>query len=469
MQHTVCSGMQMVNVTLHVKKYQVGFSGRFGIWNMVYPKALTDQICFKLPTCPCSRPVQVPPSQGFFHAEVLPLEGKNAIDMRAWCRGLLTLEQKVSEMEDEIGDGEVKSDLLADLKRGVRCVESLLQALEEQCPRQDEVPSQVSSVEEAACVAMSSVWNGLQRMQHLCICKSLLTLAEGKLHQEGYQDILPKKHHALAHALRANWEEEKAALQESPTVETLIKKISLCESACSTMENKLLEEKMFVDMRGKCGCFIDSFVQCLTSSVVDGAAAHVAPLKSFAKKYELLVPAVTTWTLKEVEWIFSADYEDSVKNDLNDLKQTRQEALAFAEKLKPVKLYKNPPRKLKEALAAAVKAHEEITADVKQISVLATMMGFADLVVNNFEQDPADVEKYTEKYYGESRECLAGTKLAELLREKKPTKKKEAKESKSTKEKKEKSGKEAKDKNKESKKKRESEMAEPKAKKKKTK
>lgn len=285
----------------------------------------------------------------------------------------------------------------------------------------DFCPPLTTSEPSNAEKSITAVVQMLRRMEKVCVSYALQGLASGKFQGKdyNYKAVLPEMFHPIAHVMETNWADEKDKLAHAK-LETLIEKLSTCESALSfgTSSSKIDLGSTFETKIQECHDFASHFAKALQGSLNEEQSTYLTPLSSFTEKYQMVSSCVSDWTLKEIEWVFCKENEKEVGSDFDTLKESRKQALDFVTCLKPMMEFQSQSEVLKPIVAASHKAKDAVEEAVDAASRLGTVMMFADAVVDGAEAaKPGFVdktEKYTQKHFGMGKDILPD-KLKEMV------------------------------------------------------
>ena len=248
----------------------------------------------------------------------------------------------------------------------------------------------------------------------VCGGYALCAMASGHLKGADYHRVLPKSHHSLAHALETDWKTEQEELSSQKF--DPLQKLPIAESAHSCMTSPLLDaEEAFRQKKGECEDYVKAISQAIEKYFLSSEEKIMAPLRTFVDKYSQVPRCVETWTLQEIEWIYTDEAQKEAKADMNGIAEHMKAARDFnARQMEPLQKFKSQSEMIKTHLASCEMIMFRVDEMVRETGVIATYIAFTDIARNPglLVEDPQRVEKvdkYTVKHFGRGKDALPDT------------------------------------------------------------
>lgn len=270
---------------------------------------------------------------------------------------------------------------------------------------------------------LQAITHMAQRLQKATSARVTIAVAQKELDMtDENMKLLPKSLQMVAHAMRISWDKELEAVtaMDMNHMSAFTMKIPIAEAAYVITNSNSLQDEVFADVRTKAEQFGLTFSKRFGSAIDVGADVYMSPLKIFVDKYGELLPAVETWTLKDVEWIFLKEKEDEVKGDIANLREGAKQGRNFMNSLDSLAKHSSSAAMLQVLQKLAVATQQKMKEKIEETGKLAHAMIFAHLYLcgngSDVETSKVDVistEKHTQKYFG-----LSASNLPQALQEK---------------------------------------------------
>ena len=171
------------------------------------------------------------------------------------------------------------------------------------------------------------------RMALVNSAKVLTLVSNGTI--TNFQTLLPEKMQSIGQVLQLT----NDLPQEIENLKGNIGNLSACVQKLATFEaafaasqdSMMKQDEFFGKSLAACDEFVNVFVQTMRESLDMNESSLCEPVTNFLDKYKGVVACATTWSMKEVEWVFSASNEHERKDDLEKfikIKDALKEPLA---------------------------------------------------------------------------------------------------------------------------------------------
>ena len=255
--------------------------------------------------------------------------------------------------------------------------------------------------------ALQSILSMFKRVECSSIGRCMVALAKNELADEdkkNYKNVLPPHVHSTAHVLQVSWSTEIESLSQGENLEIplIISKLETLEAAVVARDAESLKDDVFAEARENCSKFISSFGQAVTGLLTTRTAAHTDPLVHFNEKYDALEAAATSWTLKDVEWMFLRDTQEEVKDDLGKIKQRKKEAQDYVDSLTPLAQLQSSFEVIQSISREVGGALGHLKAHIATTCKLACLLVLSDVITctDGNKEEVERLEKHCQKYYG---------------------------------------------------------------------
>lgn len=158
----------------------------------------------------------------------------------------------------------------------------------------------------------------LDRMAQANSAKVLTLVSDGTI--SNFESLLPEKMQPVGQVLQLtnSWPQEIQDLKGNVgNMSACLQKLAVFEAAYVASQDSMMNQDEFFG-KSLAGCkeFANVFLETMTESLGMNEKSLCEPVTNFLDKYKGVVACATTWSMKEVEWVFSPSNEHERKDDL---------------------------------------------------------------------------------------------------------------------------------------------------------